>query len=35
MGDINKVMMGAVKIMAGAGIMISGRQLLMDRVPMN
>jgi hypothetical protein len=35
MGDINKVMMVTVNIMAGAGINTSERQLLMDHLPMN
>jgi hypothetical protein len=35
MGDINKVMMAAVKIMADEELITSERQLLMDRIPMN
>jgi len=35
MGDINKVMIAAVKTMADAGKITSERQLLMDNTPMN
>jgi hypothetical protein len=35
MGDINKVMMEAVKIMVDEELITSERQLLMDCIPMN
>jgi hypothetical protein len=34
MGDINKVMIAVINIMAGAGIIPSERQLLMVLTPM-
>jgi hypothetical protein len=35
MGDINKLMIAEVKMMADAGIITPERQLLMDSIPMN
>jgi hypothetical protein len=34
-GDINKVMIAVVNIMADAEMITSERQLLMDSIPMN